>query len=104
MFMSLMIWDNHVNTGVLIIGDNTGSLHNVLDMKGAGPLLAVARELAWRKVRQGWVLDVAHIPTEHNTAPYALSRQFDTEPAPFPTALCGTGMWKTITERNNIIG
>ena len=54
-------------------------------MKGTGPLLAVARELAWRKVRQGWRFDVAHIPTEDNDTPDALSHQFGPDPPPFPT-------------------
>ena len=87
--MCLMIWTDHAKSSVLILGDNTGSLQNVLDMKGSGPLLAVARELAWRKVREGWTFDVAHIPTEFNDAPDALSRQHDPEPKPFPASTLG---------------
>jgi len=34
---------------VMVVGDNTGSLQNSLDLKGKGALLSVSRELAWRK-------------------------------------------------------
>ena len=69
---------------VMIVGDNTGSLQNSLDLKGKGPLLAVSRELAWRKARHTWQYDVAHLPTEHNTLPYILSRVSAPEPEPWP--------------------
>ena len=81
---------------VLLVGDNLGSLHNTLDMKGQGPLLAIAREVAWRKVRMGWSYDAAHIPSEHNTAPDTVSRQHSPEPPPWPTDILGNAS-RTLT-------
>ena len=72
---------------VLLVGDNTGSLQNSLDLKGEGTLLAVSRELAWRKARHMWEYDIAHIPTEHNSAPDILSRIDAPTPEPWPTQL-----------------
>ena len=72
----------------MLVGDNTGSLQNSLDLKGKGALLAVSRELAWRKARYNWKFDVAHIPTEHNKIPDILSRvDLPLKPEPWPTAL-----------------
>ena len=79
---------------VLLVGDNLGSLQNTLDMKGQGPLLAIAREVAWCKVRLGWNYDAAHIPSEHNTAPDALSRLHSPEPPPLPTEILGSASRK----------
>ena len=96
---------------ILLVGDNLGSLQNTLDMKGQGPLLAIAREVAWRKVRLGWSYDAAHIPSEHNTAPDALSRQYAPEPPPWPTEILGNAsrkltptiglLWKLKTREDN---
>ena len=45
--LSLELWGDHfVHEEVAILGDNTGALQNVLDLKGRGPMLAVAREIA----------------------------------------------------------
>ena len=59
---------------VAVIGDNTGSLQNLLSQSGHGMQLSVAKELAWRKAKGRWLLDAGHLPTEANTVPYALSR------------------------------
>ena len=45
---------------------------------------ALAREIAWRKKKHGWLYDVGHIPAEYNTVPGALSRLQDTPPLRFP--------------------
>ena len=71
----------------MLVGDNTGSLQNSLDLKGKGALLAVSRELAWRKARYLWQYDVGHLPTEHNKLPDILSRISAPNPEPWPAAL-----------------
>ena len=67
-----------------MVGDNTGSLQNALDLKGSGVMAAVAREIAWRRERREWKFAVGHIPSERNTVPDALSRQHEVPPLPFP--------------------
>ena len=63
---------------VAVLGDNTGALTDAIELKGSGPLLAIARELAWRQARFGWLFAVGHVPSESNGVPDALSRS--TEP------------------------
>ena len=46
----------------------------MLDLKGKGSELAVAREVAWRKARRGWEYALGHLPTEKNNIADALSR------------------------------
>ena len=70
-----------------ILGDNVGALQNALSLSGKGPLIAVAREIAWRQAAQGWFFSVGHLPTESNTVADALSRRFAPAPAEFPTLL-----------------
>ena len=55
-------------------GDNLGALNNASRLKGKGPLLAVSRELAWR--RAAWRLRpvYSHLPSELNTWADDLSR------------------------------
>ena len=45
--MCCITWNSWLETHpVMLVGDNTGSLQNSLDLKGKGALLAVSRELA----------------------------------------------------------
>ena len=73
--------------GLTILGDNTGALGDALALKGRGPMLALARELAWRKARYGWQYSVAHLPAEHNRQADALSRLHAPEPCRVPAAM-----------------
>ena len=57
-----------------VLGDNTGSLNNRLAQKGQGLQLKVAREIAWRRARGGWLVGAGHIPCEGNEIADALSR------------------------------
>ena len=57
-----------------VIGDNTGSLTNLLHQKGKGPQLHIAKELAWRRARHDWLISVGHLPTEGNKVQDQLSR------------------------------
>ena len=66
------------------MGDNTGALEAALQLKGAGPMLAIARELAWRRARRRWAYKVGHISTENNIVPDVLSRLHDPSPSNFP--------------------
>ena len=85
LLVSLLVWGMYfVNEAVAVLGDNTGALQSALDLKGKGTLAAIARELAWRRERYGWIYEVGHVPSELNTIPDALSRQHEPRPLPFP--------------------
>ena len=85
LFMCLELWgDPFVQESLQIVGDNVGALESALQLKGAGPMLAIARELAWRKARRRWSYQVGHISTEDNLVPDALSRLHDPNPSAFP--------------------
>ena len=90
LLLCLVVWGHYFHTEVVaVVGDNTGAMQNALDLKGRGVMLAVAREIAWRKERFGWMYTVGHIPSEYNTVPDALSRLHDSPPSAFPReALC----------------
>ena len=91
--MSLMVWGHHsAESPMLIIGDNTAALQNTLELKGKDALLSIAREVAWRKARFNWRFDVAHLPSEYNSAPDALSRQFGPSPKPWPARELGAAV------------
>ena len=49
LLLSFMTWNEKIQKedDVLVVGDNTASLQNILELKGEGPLLAIAREVAW---------------------------------------------------------
>ena len=67
-------------------------MQNALDLKGKGPILAVSRELAWRKERRGWAFRFAHLPTERNNVADALSRLSE-NPVAFPE-IALSGAWR----------
>ena len=72
---ALVVWGSKfVTHRVAVLGDNTGALTDALNLKGTGPLLAIARELAWRQAKHGWLFAVGHVPSESNGIPDALSR------------------------------
>jgi hypothetical protein len=78
LLLTLVVWgDKYTDHSLHLLGDNTGSLQNALDLKGRGPLLAVAREISWRQARRKWSFTVGHIPSEHNDVADALSRVAD---------------------------
>ena len=83
--LSLDLWgDYFLKEPVAVVGDNTASLTSLLKQNGKGLLLAVARELSWRRARRGWLISAGHLPTEGNKVPDALSRL--AEGAAFPQA------------------
>ena len=92
----LMVWaDDFFPLGMPILGDNTGALQAGLDLKGRGVLLAVAREISWRKARRRWSFQVGHLPSEHNTVSYALSRVADPSPPSWPASCLASSTWVT---------
>ena len=87
LLVSLVLWgDKFMHESLQIVGDNIGALSSALSLKGAGPLLTISRELAWRRARRQWKYVVGHIATESNIIPDLLSRQHDPRPAAFPSA------------------
>ena len=86
------------------MGDNAGALEAALQLKGAGPMLAIAREMAWRRARRRWSYRVGHIGAEDNNVPDTPSRLRDPTASKFPhQALRGAqrvpcpsvrGLWK----------
>lgn len=91
LLLALMVWgDNFVDVSVPILGDNTGALSAALSLKGRGTLMAVARELSWRKARHRWTFEVGHLPSEHNVVSDALSRAADPAGVPWPAWALGS--------------
>jgi len=78
-----------------ILGDNTGALQAGLELKGRGVLLAIAREISWRKARRRWTFQVGHLPSEHNTVSDALSRVADPSSPPWPASCLASSTWVT---------
>jgi len=88
--LSLLAWEGiFAGMRVSLLGDNTAALQSALALKGRGPLVAIARELAWRQVRRSWAYDVGHLPSEHNKVSDALSRMFAPSPSVLPACLRG---------------
>ena len=86
--LTLIQWGKDFAVSSLaVLGDNTGSLRDAMDLKGKGALLALVRELSWRSARANWAFAVGHIPTERNTVADSLSRLHEARPAEFPPAL-----------------
>ena len=74
-FICLTLWGaEHRGLGVAILGDNLSSLEAALHLSGRGALSQIAREMAWRRAREGWRYVVGHLPTERNALADALSR------------------------------
>ena len=83
LLLCLILWAESSKC-LAVLGDNTAALQSALALKGAGPLLAIARELAWRKARRQWCFEVGHLASEANVLADALSRLAMPEPAAFP--------------------
>ena len=85
LLIGLAIWGSQFTVESLaVLGDNTGSLQDALHLKGRGALLALSRELSWRRARYGWRFAVGHVPSEYNDVADALSRLGAVPPKPFP--------------------
>ena len=62
-------------TPLAILGDNTGALQIALTGGRKTPeMLAISRELAWRKARRNLELGAGHFPTEAGSLADALSQ------------------------------
>ena len=86
LFLALLVWAKVGKGGTMaIVGDNTAAMSNAIHMKGRDPMLAISRELAWRRARRGWNFEVGHIPAEENQVADALSRLHAEPPKRFPT-------------------
>ena len=85
LLLALLVWgDWFVDESLAVLGDNVGALTSALSLSGRGSLLAVARELSWRRARRRWSYEVAHLPSEHNVVADALSRVADPSGVPWP--------------------
>ena len=88
LLLALIAWGHFfLQEAVTVLGDNTAALQNAIDMKGRRSMLAVARELAWRRAKFDWKFVVAHLPSEHNITADALSRLDAPERASMPRSL-----------------
>ena len=93
LLISMVLWAHLAGEDILfILGDNVGALECALQLRGRGPLLIVARELAWRKACLGWHFAARHLPSEQNVLADALSRLHAVPPAVLPSALLGPGV------------
>ena len=53
LFLCLVsLGDTFTEGSLQVVGDYVGALSNALNLKGSGQLLAIARELAWRRARR----------------------------------------------------
>ena len=70
------------------------ALQNAMSLKSSAALTAIARELAWRKARFGWIYTTGHLPAEANELADALSRLTGPEAKFFPQELQGVSRRK----------
>ena len=88
MGLALTMWGgSFVNEQLAVLSDNLASLQSLLDLKGHGPMLKVAPEIAWRKARGRWPFAVGHWPSEQNVIADALSRIKAPEKKELPRSL-----------------
>ena len=72
-----------------VLGDNTASLQETLDLKGKGAHTQLSQALAVLRCSRTLHLSVAHLPTESNLLADALSRQAEPgndKPWPFASS------------------
>ena len=95
LLLVLLIWGDHFTSESLaVLGDNVGALTTALSMAGRGSLLAVTRELSWRKARRRWCYEVGHLPSEFNVVADALSRIADPSGVPWPSEALSSATMK----------
>ena len=73
--LALATWGrNFRKTAVALLCDNSAAMQSSISLKGKGPTLQIAKELAWRQAKGRWCYQVGHLPKEQNTWADALSR------------------------------
>jgi len=88
LLLCLVVWGGRFPGRCLqLAGDNTAALQNAIALKGRGAMLALARELAWRRARFQWQFSVGHLPSESNSVADALSRLSAPSSASMPRCL-----------------
>ena len=93
--LCIALWGkDFVAESLAVVTDNTAALQQLLDLKGKGPMLAVAMELSWRKARGRLAFEPGHLPSEQNRWADALSRLAAPKSAKVPEELRG------VTERS----
>ena len=86
--LALTTWGKSFRkAAVALLCDNSSAMQSSIALKGKGANLAVARELAWRRAKFGWLFEVGHLPKEANTWADALSRLAAPGGADFPSEL-----------------
>ena len=75
LLLGLILWARP-SEPLAVLGDNTAALQEAIEVKGRRQLFHVSRELAVRRARHHWLLEVGHLPSEANTAADACSRIF----------------------------
>ena len=73
LLLGLVLWVRP-SEPLAVLGDNTAALQEALEVKGRRQLYHVSRELAVRRAREHWLIEVGHLPSEANTAADACSR------------------------------
>ena len=88
LLVAAIVWRAHAReTTLFVLGDNIAALQDAVKFKGRGPMLTVARELAWRTARWPLHLDFTHLPKENNVLADALSRWGGVPACSLPRAL-----------------
>ena len=85
--LALCVWGKSFTATAALLNDNVAALQSAMDLKGKGALLAVARELSWRKAKYGWAFEVGHLPTEQHKLADSLSRMCGPDPQDLPLEL-----------------
>ena len=75
LLLGLILWAKP-SKPLAVLGDNTAALQEALEVKGRRQLYFISRELAVRRARHHWLIEVGHLPSESNTAADACSRMW----------------------------
>jgi hypothetical protein len=88
LLLALITWcDNYTTGSVAVLGDSQSALQDAINLSGRREMLAVSREVAWRKIRGNWQFMVGHLPAEFNLFADALSRSYAPETYTLPAEL-----------------
>ena len=89
--LALVVWAGRFkHDGMILMGDNLAALDATLTLKGKGGMVAIVREISWRRTRYAWKYDVAHLPAEANVHADALSRSAAPDAKQLPLMLANS--------------
>ena len=88
LLLALITWcGDYTMQSVAVLGDSQSALQDAIKLSGRREMVAVSREIAWRKIRGNWQFLVGHLPAEFNLFADALSRSYAPETYTLPSEL-----------------